>query len=131
MNKEMIERIALEVAQEVTPEFVWEEGCNHENGVCKYELYEFAQSFLARIDAERGKDAVGMVVDDFDGWTKVRMFKNQPSGTRLFLSQVPTIPEGIVLFGRTLDGNTILPPGSNKEGIALYSILDFAQGERK
>ena len=58
MDKQLIERIALEVAEAMPKGFLWREGCGYEAGVIKSEVRDFAHRFLARIDAERGKEAV-------------------------------------------------------------------------
>ena len=95
MDKQLIERIALEVAKEI---YLGENQSWRKDGI----INEFAHAFLARIDAERGKEAVAtkLATDNPFSCFKVSLVDSEklaalPAGTQLFLS--PTIPEGMAL----------------------------------
>jgi len=87
MDKQLIERIALEAAEEFISM------ANTSPLVFKCHIPEFAHRFLARIDAERGNEAVGQLVDE--GFKQIHWFSKPPVGSLLFRS--PTIPEGMAL----------------------------------
>lgn len=98
MDKKLIERIALEVAQEA--EVLDADGeCPKREGVDITEyVLDFTHRFLARIDAERGKEAACVV--NVNGAGKMRISECRtgvlPIGsTKLYLS--PAIPEGMAL----------------------------------
>ena len=105
MNKERIEVIAIEVAEEMPQGFLWNEGCGYESGVIKSEVREFAARFLSRIDAERGKEAVAWMcwLDDdsempmhracLTTFEPIQYVRRRP----LFLAPQPAIPEGYAL----------------------------------
>ena len=98
MDKQLIERIALEVAEAMPEGFLLSEGCGYEVGVVKSEVRNFAHAFLARIDAERGKGAVAFRMIDGDDveYNAIDQFScGRTGGEPLFLS--PTITEGMVL----------------------------------
>ena len=92
MDKKLIERIALEVARDlVFPGFEIDD-------VMASALTKYASAFLARIDAERGKDAVAFRMIDGDEveYNGIDQFScGRTGGDPLFLS--PTIPEGMAL----------------------------------
>lgn len=127
MNKKLIERIALEVAGTIAAPFVSDE--------C---LTRFARELLARIDAERGKEAVGtLCISHFMNDPGMENMEFQPSKNlapgqyQLFLS--PTIPEGTALV-RIYDIMDILDSIENCDfASAKYlanELLAAAQGER-
>ena len=92
MDKQLIERIALEVAKDlVFPGF-------EIDAVMSSALTKYAGAFLARIDAERGKDAVAFRLTDGDDveYNGIDQFScGRTGGEPLFLS--PTILEGMAL----------------------------------
>ena len=95
MDKQLIERIALEVAKDlVFPGF-------EIDAVMSSALTKYAGAFLARIDAERGKDAVAWFVNSEPvgrnpHYEQISKEYEGGIGTfPLFFSQ--TIPEGMAL----------------------------------
>jgi len=85
--KELIKRVALEVAKETN--FHWD-------GT----LFNFASRFITRIDAERGKSAVAWM--DSSGHPKHISYVQSATELRLYgplkpLFLSPTIPEGYAL----------------------------------
>ena len=129
MDKEMIEKIALEVGDELPDMDGGSSSC-----------IEFAHAFLARIDAERGKGAVAtkLATDNPFSCFKVSLEDSErlaalPPGTQLFLS--PTIPEGMALVP-VIPTPAMCAVISNEHDIygsaqELYAmVLQAAQGER-
>ena len=124
MNKEMIERIALEVAGTIAAPFVSDE--------C---LTRFARELLARIDAERGKGAVAWRLENgISGEPCLLNHKFFHDMEPLFLS--PTIPEGMALVPVEptpamcdVIGNRY---GAYETAEELYeALIAAAQGEQK
>jgi len=104
MKKELIERIAMEVLDSFKSE------ANDPNQTDRESVTEFAARFLARIDAERGKEAVAIRTFDGEGGYDYRGTDGDDTyiadfdarnpnhvgwAEPLFLSQ--TIPEGMAL----------------------------------
>ena len=96
MNKELIERIALEVAKEI---YLGENQSWRKDGI----INEFAHAFLSRIDAERGKDAIGYIekhildrIKEY-GFAHAEISTINRSSSRVPLFLSPTIPEGMAL----------------------------------
>ena len=130
MDKQLIERIALEEAGEYGLE-------------TDAALTDFAHRFLARIDAERGKEAVAtkLATDNPFSCFKVSLADSEklaalPAGTKLFLS--PTIPEGTALVpieptaAMVVAGvkRTLNKDDPTTEPYNIYKAMLAAQGER-
>lgn len=96
MNKELIEQIAIATSKDISFE--------HRAPLTDVSIVTFATRFLARIDAERGKDAFGYVGAHIAKWmaegakgcgTTITKHQSSPDDVPLYLS--PTIPEGMAL----------------------------------
>jgi len=132
MGKQLIERIALEAMRSIaaedpdTPIEVVDDMSSEDKRI----MVEFCTRFLARIDAERGKDAVGMfaVLED-KNWHQVP--SSYVGSIPLFLS-APTIPEGMALVpieptDAMLDA--FFDAGSMNWIQAYAAMITAAQGE--
>lgn len=139
MDKQLIERIALEEAGEYGLE-------------TDAALTDFAHRFLARVDAERDNDAKAWISDGFITTDRSKVNQWSQNGYEvnpLFLS--PTIPEGMALVKKAVlrDRGFVYTPW-NVSGAAIpivtvqfdlndwdsrdafaEAMLAAAQGERK
>lgn len=127
MDKKLIERIALEVADAL------DEG---DTEAC----IEFATLFLARIDAERGKEAVAWRAETGYEQPEYLYFEREPirmKGVPLYLS--PTIPEGMALVKIEITDKGVEASGAEcQSGKCAYDVaaelwaeMLAAQGEQK
>lgn len=133
MDKQLIERIALEVVEEI---YHGENQSWRKDGI----IAVFATRLLPRIDAERWKEAACVVDFSKQGWRDfIESIRVLPDGTPLFLS--PTIPEGMALVPieptqamSEAALNTFIRTSSHEEEIdvdVIYkAMLAAAQGER-
>ena len=88
MDKEMIEKIAIE-------EYAKACAVKLTRGA-EATAIETCKNFLARIDAERGKEAV-FSYDGQSGEELAEIFDGYDFGTKFYAAQPPEIPEGMAL----------------------------------
>ena len=126
MNKELIERLALECADK------WDLPGDSET------IMDFAVAFLAAVDAERRKEAACWQFQDTDGSWHYFVDERHKENTiaagypvrPLFLAPQPAIPEGMALIPPAKEFPPLYPDESADEQLKLAHYISGWNGCR-